>query len=230
VLYAFGGAAPQYAGRYAADLGVRQVVVPAFAPVFSAYGAATSDLRAGAELDAPAVFPPPTDWFSGALADLERRARAELSGAVEVQRYVALRFRRQVHQLEIAVPPGEPEFNALQAAFHAEYERTFGPGTAYADAGIELVGLRVEATSALPVVMPTRPDADLTGPIGERPASFRGATLTCPVYDGERTAAGVVVVGPAFVEQSTTTLVVYPGQRATIDAIGNVVLELEATS
>jgi N-methylhydantoinase A len=149
-----------------------------------------------------------------------------LSGDVQVQRYVALRFRRQVHQLEIAVQPGEPRFNELQATFHAEYERTFGPGTAYADAGIELVGLRVEATSALPVVMPTLVDATRTGPVGARPASFRGETRTCPVFDGERTAAGIVVEGPAFVEQSTTTLVVYPGQTATIDAIGNVVLEL----
>jgi N-methylhydantoinase A len=44
-LYAYGGAAPQYAGRYAADLGTAGVVIPHLAPEFSAQGAATSDSR-----------------------------------------------------------------------------------------------------------------------------------------------------------------------------------------
>jgi len=234
VLYAFGGAAPQYAGRYAADLGVRSVVVPVFASVFSAYGAATSDLRAGTELDAPCPFPPPMGWFDERFGELEARARAEVAAAavtdeVAVQRWVSLRFRRQVHQLEVPLPAGtvgDAIVEALRDDFQAEYERTFGPGTAYADAGIELVGLRVEAVSPLPTVMPTRPDASLTGPIGTREASFGGELVACPVFDGLRTKAGLPISGPAFVEQSTTTLVVYPGQQASIDEIGNVTLEL----
>ena len=44
-LYAFGGAGPQYAGRYAARLGVRELVIPALAAEFSAYGAIASEVK-----------------------------------------------------------------------------------------------------------------------------------------------------------------------------------------
>jgi len=69
-LYAYGGAAPQYAGRYAEDLGVREVVVPALASVFSAYGAAATDLRALAEVE---LRPEPLEravrWLPATLAE-----------------------------------------------------------------------------------------------------------------------------------------------------------------
>ncbi|WP_419928205.1 hydantoinase/oxoprolinase family protein [Candidatus Poriferisocius sp.] len=47
VMLAYGGAAPQYATRYAAEVGVGEVVVPAAASVFSALGAAGGDIGAG---------------------------------------------------------------------------------------------------------------------------------------------------------------------------------------
>ncbi|MCY3910735.1 MAG: hydantoinase/oxoprolinase family protein [bacterium] len=47
VMLAYGGAAPQYATRYAAEVGVGEVVVPAAASVFSALGAAGGDIGTG---------------------------------------------------------------------------------------------------------------------------------------------------------------------------------------
>jgi len=65
-MLAYGGAAPQYATRYAAEVGVAEVVVPAAASVFSALGAAGSDIGSG-PLAAPASKPPITGyrdaWF-----------------------------------------------------------------------------------------------------------------------------------------------------------------------
>ena len=46
-MLAYGGAAPQYATRYAAEVGVAEVVVPAAASVFSALGATGSDIGSG---------------------------------------------------------------------------------------------------------------------------------------------------------------------------------------
>ena len=43
VLFAFGGAAPVHASRYAAELGVRQVVIPLTASVHGATGLISSD-------------------------------------------------------------------------------------------------------------------------------------------------------------------------------------------
>jgi len=44
VLFAFGGAGPVHASRYATELGIRQVVIPLTASVHGATGLISSDL------------------------------------------------------------------------------------------------------------------------------------------------------------------------------------------
>src|SRR5207248_1527804 len=57
--------------------------------------------------------------------------------------------------------------------------------------------------------------------LGARKAFFRGRFVATPVYDGARLGPGQAILGPAIVEEPFTTIVVYPGQRATVDAFGN---------
>jgi N-methylhydantoinase A len=232
VLYAFGGAAPQYVGRYAMDLGVRDVVVPAFASVFSAFGAASSDRRTFAELDAPRPFPVDPVWVAAQLSGLEERVREELSlgdsaGEPEVERRLRLRFRQQVHELAMRLPAGEITSEMLEALvgdFSVEYERTFGQGTAYTIAGVELVGLRVEGRHRLNLTPPRREGVTGSAPVGERSAWFEGAWSRVPVWNGADVAGDVDIDGPAFLEFPSTTAVVYPGQSARIDHFGNIFL------
>jgi N-methylhydantoinase A len=215
VLYAFGGAAPQYAGRYARELGVSEVVVPALAAVFSAFGATAGELRTSAGLDAPQPFPTPAGWTRRRLTELEARAREQFHGPLPdsdltIERSAGLRFRRQVHEVVLPIPDGElsdPVLARLADEFTQEYERLFGAGTAYAVAGIELVGLRVEASLPLGVAMPERLDCSQRDPIGERTAWFDGEPVSCAVYDGERIAAGMPIAGPAIIEVPTTTTI-----------------------
>ncbi|MCY3632558.1 MAG: hydantoinase/oxoprolinase family protein [bacterium] len=72
VMLAYGGAAPQYATRYAAEVGVGEVVVPAAASVFSALGAAGGDIGAGTR--SSSTLEPPTverrdAWFDRQIVD-----------------------------------------------------------------------------------------------------------------------------------------------------------------
>jgi len=235
VLYAFGGAAPQYAGRYARELGVAEVIVPPLASVFSAFGATAGELRTSAGLDAPQPFPTPPEWTSLRLVELEGLVREQFQGPLPgteltIERSLGLRFRRQVHELVLPLPDGELSSEALEAVaaeFIGEYERLFGEGTAYAVAGIELVGLRVEASLPLGVALPERPERSQREPIGVRTAWFDGVPVECPVYDGERIAAEMPVTGPAIFEVPTTTTVVYPGQVATVDMLGTTLLSVQ---
>jgi N-methylhydantoinase A len=233
VLYAFGGAAPQYAGRYAVDLGVDEVVVPVLAPVFSAFGATAGELRTSAQLDAPRRFPPDPEWMQERFGELERRLRDQFGGQRErtptVERFLGLRFRRQVHELVLPLEPGElseKDLQRLAERFTVEYERLFGEGTAYSVAGIELVGLRVDASIPLELQLPDRPAHSRREPAGERLAWFDGREVRCPVYDGQVVATDMPVTGPALIELPTTTTVVYPGQTATVDRVGTTVLRL----
>jgi N-methylhydantoinase A len=45
-----------------------------------------------------------------------------------------------------------------------------------------------------------------------------------PVFDGERMLAGNVVVGPAVIEEETTSILVEPGWRARLNEEGTFVL------
>ena len=69
-MLAYGGAAPQYATRYAAEVGVAEVVVPAAASVFSALGAAgRNGLAYKPRQTADSASAPPTTghrdaWFN----------------------------------------------------------------------------------------------------------------------------------------------------------------------
>lgn len=46
------------------------------------------------------------------------------------------------------------------------------------------------------------------------------------IYDGSKLAPGNLMVGPAVIEQWGTTIVVYPGHEALIDAGGNCIIEV----
>ncbi len=169
VLYAFGGAGPQYAGRYAADLGVAEVIVPALAAEFSAFGAAASELKTTVEQDiAPGDLHSSLDRINSLFPRLEGAAREQLApsqGAVvgllgetpAVARTIGLRYYRQIHRIDLPAPP--PPLQAADAdrlldAFRRRYELIVGRGTARLDTPVEVVTLGVEAVIPVPLVLP----------------------------------------------------------------------------
>jgi N-methylhydantoinase A len=57
---------------------------------------------------------------------------------------------------------------------------------------------------------------------------FAGAGWkTCPCVERDQLGAGAVVAGPAIVEQLDATTVIPPGQRATVDRTGNLVVRAQ---
>ncbi|MFZ0667636.1 MAG: hydantoinase/oxoprolinase family protein [Acidimicrobiales bacterium] len=234
VLYAYGGAAPQYVGRYAPQIGVEAAYVPGLASIFSAFGAVSSDFRASATRDIePAPFSRAGDLALGILGQLEEQARSELGehdSGVSISRKVGLRFFRQINEIQIEIGPDVGDADLVDSAistFRSEYERLVGRGTAASSADVELVNLTVEAVLSLasPEVG-TKAERAQGVQVGSRKAWFRGQFVECPVYDVEHLAAGATVEGPAFVDLPTTTLVVYDDQSATIDALGHIRLDL----
>lgn len=237
VLYAYGGAAPQYVGRYAAQVGVRSAYVPRLASVFSAYGAVASDIRASASLD---VDPEPVETAAAlagsALVSLERSARAQLGDAdtrrfrTRVRRRAGLRFFRQVHELAVELPGGPVDEAVMAAAaqqFRDRYEALVGAGTAGAGARVELVSLAVDVVVTLDAGRARVAAAGEGGPaVGRRRAWFAGEWVDCPVYRPGHLVAGAVFDGPALVALPTTTVVVGPGQAAAVEAGGHLRMDL----
>ena len=65
-----------------------------------------------------------------------------------------------------------------------------------------------------------------------RPVYFTalGRYTDCPVLDRERLAPGHEIAGPAVLEQLDATTVLLPGQRLSVDRIGNLVISLEGAA
>jgi N-methylhydantoinase A len=240
VLYAFGGAGPAYCASYAAEVGVREVVVPLgpVASAFSAFGLAASDIVLARELSDPGLMPVPAAKTQAHFEELERKLDAALArqgmayDRVEFIRSMDLRYTAQLAEVSVPVPAGsldEAAMVAVMNAFERRYAGLYGEGTGFSDAGIQSITLRVQATGVLPFNprMPKLADAVTPDP-SEALTSTRKVFLDggigfadTPVYDYRLLRHGHVITGPAIIEVPTTTVVVPPNMTGTVDHLGN---------
>lgn len=61
---------------------------------------------------------------------------------------------------------------------------------------------------------------------GERQVYFEGAGAfqPCPLFDRAKLLAGMVIPGPAIIEEYGSTTVVFEAQQAQLDRFGNILL------
>ena len=228
VVFAYGGAGPVHAASYAEEVGVARIIVPFFATVHSAYGAARSDVRFSLQHSHPLV--PPVDpaiveeIYTTMEADGARRLK-EADVPVTQQhheRWVEARYRRQVHNLRVPAPShiDAAGLARMLADFEREYERLFGRGAALKDAGIELVNYGVDSIGS--VVAPAMSRWSQGGEVAPRTHRMTWCPrsrdmVRTPIYDGPELPAQARIAGPAVIEHPGTTIVVLAGQTATID-------------
>jgi N-methylhydantoinase A len=239
-LYAFGGAGPMHCASYAADLEIGEVVVPLgpTAAVFSAYGLAASDIVLTAELSAPSNFPPPAAEFNAAFAQLRADLDARLAGqrlrfaGVAYRHEADLRYTMQLAEVATPVPDGDADEAALVSvgeAFGDRYERLYGKGSGFAEAGLQLITYRTQAVGQLSI----RPRlASIGRSAGDPPVSSRRRVYLdagcgwqeADIYDYRDLAAGHELKGPAIVEAPTTTVALPEGCTGAVDRLGNLVI------
>ncbi|MBI3091539.1 MAG: hydantoinase/oxoprolinase family protein [Candidatus Tectomicrobia bacterium] len=240
VLFAYGGGGPSHVGAYAKQAGISQAVVSPYAPVFSAFGiASSSHVRFYAKSE-PMLAPFHAERFNAIFRPLEEAALADLqrtglsSYAHTLARFVDLKFRRQVNEVRVPAPVGREldaaDMQALVQRFCDMYEQLYGENTAYAQAGIELTTFRVTSTVTLqPLQLKPKPlgPADPRPALkAQRPVFFSGDFEPTNVYDAQLLQPGNVVRGPAVIESPATSLPIHPGQTARFDEYLNARLDL----
>ncbi len=234
-LFAFGGAGALHAAALARELGIRRVVVPALASVLSAYGIVASDIlhvlavtEARPLDDAPAI--------GAAYARLEAEGSELLAAdgiapaARALRRSAQVRFRGQLHAVEISVADGEIDPARMRHDFLREYERLYGAGTASPQAGIEAITLRVDAVGRThrPPLEPAPTRRRAAAPVGRRVVWHEGASVSASRYDGRTLEPGDELAGPAVVDHSGSTTWVPAGVRAHVDGLRDLILEVDA--
>jgi N-methylhydantoinase A len=234
-LVAFGGAGPIEACFLAQEFHIPRVIVPPSPGTLCALGAMAADVKS----DYIKTLHRRLSAMSGKLlaaecAELEVRARRWLAeeapevGASAVAFSAELRYVGQAFQVEVPIEPAwlaEPTTDRLRAAFHELHERLY----AHADraAEVELIDLRATITGETPkpAFQPVPAGSGPAKPAGRRPIHYRGQRHDAAVYLRRDLRSGEELAGPAIVEQEDTTTLVPAGFRATVDALGNLVIE-----
>ena len=235
LIYAYGGGGPLHVGSYARDIGVSEVLVSPYAPVFSGFGIAGCDIQRQYTRARPMTLPAPPAQFNAIFSDLEAAAirdAVQSAGELELERFLDMKFRRQVHNVRIPVPSGElrsQEMDALMVNFEEAYERIYGKGTAYRKAGVEVSNFIVTATTK--TYKPKLKEDEWEGEdperarVGERQVYFEEFIQT-PVFSMELLRPGNRIAGPAIVESPATTLLLHPRQTARVDRSRNLLLQV----
>ena len=238
-LFAFGGNGPLFACGMAAELGMKRVIIPASAGLFSSLGLLYADVEhhysrtfrrllrhadpreiqaAWEALEAQAIEQLATEGFTGASARLRRAA--------------ALHYHGQSFELTVPVPAGAIDASMMthiEEAFAAEHEKTYGH-RAGADEPVELVSMQVVGQGlrkGAGVPERVRPSRAEPVPPAPRRAYFGLAHgwVETPVMRRSDLASGRA--GPLIVEEYDCTCLVPPCWRAHLDPDSrNIAVEL----
>lgn len=236
-LVAFGGAGPLHGNAMGILTNSWPVIIPPGPGVLCAYGDATTAVQdeASRTYVAKAVDLTPEQLMAD-LEELRQRAAVSLNadGIPEAKQEVTyqadLRYVGQAFQITMdftAEELLEKGLALLTDKFDSEHEQlfTFALGEDH-----ELVMIRaiVQARSrAIKEVTIGRAGASLEEcKIHDSQFYYEGKTYDVGIYDRSLLHEGMLVEGPAIVIEMDSTTVILPGYRATVDAIGNLLINI----
>ena len=241
-MLAYGGNGPLFAGIQAQELGIDRVVVPKASPTFSALGALAAD---------PGIDEERSYLVSAGSADvphlrdlwheLDERAEGFLAAADFAREHVTARYQLNLRYpgqnwslaIDVAENRGTRDLSFADAglrervieAFHALHEREYGHARLAEEP--EITGVRLQTRAEIPKPVFGRgfeaPSRRAT-PAGTRRANLGEGFTPVDVYRGPELHPGDRVAGPAIIEETFTTIAVYPGWEAILDDAGDYLL------
>jgi N-methylhydantoinase A len=236
----YGGNGPIHAGMQADDLGIRKLLVPKTSPAFSALGLLIADYLVDTQRSyiAPASQAD-AERVNGLMAELEDQAARELEVAglsrddLEFNRFLTICYPGQTFDMPVAAVTRDgrmraAELEATIERFHDRHEELHTYAMRDEEPIVRGVRVQTLGVTQKPRLReyPRKRTPASRAIRAKRPAWFDGRFVDTPVYDGDKLGCGHAIEGPAIVEERFTTLVVYPGQRAKLDRLGNYVIEL----
>ncbi len=236
-LFAFGGAGPLHAAALARELGVPRVLVPCRPGITNALGCVVADLRhdyvttLGTPLDllTTAIL---EEAFAAQVAEGEQAIARETIQIDGIKRLfsVDMQYLGQTHLLRVPLERPDISPKDLKTLFEKVY---------YARFRVRLETARATLVNVNTSVIGQRPPLDLSTLIdpegrktqteaqtGTRAVRFGGHMYDTPVYWRDHLPLDVALTGPAIIEQMDTTILIEPGDTATGDAQGNILIHV----
>ena len=139
-------------------------------------------------------------------------------------------FREALNPASLSVVQGwlEPSLAAVAAEQRFQFERH---GYFIADRPIEFVTCRVQSVGEVPkppVIMYVGGPSIEQARIGSRPIYIdaRHGWQDSAIYERTRLPAAATVHGPCVINEMSATTIVLPGQSASVDPHGNIILQV----
>jgi acetone carboxylase, beta subunit len=238
-LLCYGGGGPLHVAGYTEGVPYRDVLVPAWAAGFSAFGCACGDYEYRYDLTLDMPIEPTADidekagiamFVDGGWQMLRERVVSEFekSGIAEdrirFKHYVRMQYYGQLNDIEILSPHEElsegEHVNDLIRAFEEAYAKLYARSARSPELGYLITNVVV--TGAVEVEKPALPDEDevdggAPDPKGKRKVWWTGEFEQTPIYEQDDVRAGHVLDGPAVVESPADTFAIPPGRTARMD-------------
>ncbi|MBI3841337.1 MAG: hydantoinase/oxoprolinase family protein [Thaumarchaeota archaeon] len=213
VLFAFGGAGPAHACDLAEDLGVRTVVVPSHAGLFSAFGLLAGDLTRTFTAPVMKSGAPLSPLFR----ELEESASKEMARegfqSYTSARYFEARYEGQSHELLLP-------FNgdsSLGRTFDARHRALYDYSTRDR---VEVVNIQVRTKADLHGPRTLRSSFEAKARATRRRAWIGGRSYLVEAFAREAMRRGERGSGPCIIEEYDSTLVVNPGWKWRVEEYG----------
>jgi acetone carboxylase, beta subunit len=238
-LLCYGGGGPLHVAGYTAGVAYRDVLVPAWAAGFSAFGCACAEFeyRYDQTVDLP-IQPGQDDMekagiammLSGAWLGLQERVAAEFAKSgvereeITFTHAARMQYFGQLNDLEITSPHLELEDDSqlddLIAAFEDAYGKLYARSAKSPELGYLITQAIVKGRTG--VEKPALPDLEEQSgspPVREsRSVHWGEEWAESDIYDLDAVRAGHVIEGPAVIEHVATTFTVPPGRSARLDS------------
>ena len=236
-----GGAGAIHAGMLGRTLGMKKAIIPRYSGVFCSFGMIVSDVRH----DYMQAFAANTARFdlagaNAVIAELERKAMDDMieegfpEGEVTLSRFADAKYPAQIHELTIPINSrgdlAEQSIGEMEQTFHDLHERMFTYSVR--ESPVDLFHWRVVAHRKVDSPPTPKFYAAIQSVTVAHKASRKvyfgdiDDYRETDIYDGDLLERGMGVAGPAVVEQTNTTIVVFPGQKLEVNEYGDFVLGL----
>ena len=236
-LVAFGGNGPVFAAGMAEALRIPLVLIPPSAGVFSSFGLLYAEVEYYFTRTRKRLLRQAAPAELQATVDaLEAEARARLAedgfppDRTQLRRSASLHYQGQSFELRVPLAAGRLDaaaLSALEEAFGAEHERTYGH-RAGVEEPVELVSLEVigrgvpdQPRAATAAAASLAPDIEIAAP---RRRAYFGARGWLDAVVVNRSALAMPHPGPCIVEEYDATCLVPPGWTARLDEHGNIAM------
>jgi acetone carboxylase, beta subunit len=240
-LLSYGGGGPLHVAGYTDAVNFEDILIPAWAPGFSAFGCACADFeyRFDKQLDLP-LLPDQDAATRGQIAAAVEAAWMELKARVaedfaksgvareDIAYHPGVRmlYYGQLNPMEIRSPvqtiTSAGDLDKLCDVFEAHYGHVYGLSARTPQFGYLIASVFVTGAAAVEKPeLPTEPLVE-AGALDDARKTVRRIYwarqwVDAVILDLDKVRAGAVIIGPAIVESPASTMVVPPGRSARLD-------------